>query len=149
MITFNYPSTLATLSIQDVLSNLHIDPNAIIIIQQIEFYLPTNEQRHQFVNLARRKLVELQYPLSWMGRVVAKLFMDIRKERIKHQRISLRQFLNDYEINPIFALENLYQEPVGNGKMEMIETNHMTPEELYIAHRLNPEYRLMEIIICS
>lgn len=133
--TMTMPRNQVTISrIMDVLG---ISPTACELISQMEFLLQTDEERSRFLCAAMGK----------DGQEINKLLMNIRREKIKLNRMSLREFITHYKYNELEAIEQLLQEYINPLKYEKFKESGITPERVFKIHMMNPFAHIMKIIL--
>lgn len=69
---------------------------------------------------------------------VAQSIQAFKMKKQRENEVSLEEFMEKVKTNKKLALEVLFQEPVGQAKIDLLPTNNMV--EIYETHMKNPSY---------
>lgn len=76
---------------------------------------------------------------------INKFIANERKKRLEDRRITKSEFLRDFIKNKKSALEDLFQEPLNQVKIDLVPNN---PERIFTIHSMQPvDIRLMNFLL--
>lgn len=135
----NPKATNKHVTIEDILTHCEVSPKAIIVIEHLEFFLKTNEDRNTFIN-------EYESRQLWRDRKKGLKVLALSKEigSYNHTYSSLEQL---EKMSLLDALEHLFLQPVNCVMEELFIESKATLKKVYDLKQANPKLLLMNALL--
>ncbi|MNC19798.1 hypothetical protein D3C75_677370 [compost metagenome] len=126
-----------------IVKTLNIDPNAFMLVNELNYILSTEQDRELFINATQG----LNAKLFSHRRQMDSVLRSMRKEKMKKTKVSMYEFVNQFKIDPIAALSNLLVERIAPIHIRIVNERKVTAERIYELHQQYPHEYLMGLLI--
>ncbi|MEK4006073.1 hypothetical protein [Paenibacillus sp. FSL H3-0333] len=130
------------ITIRQVALALNIDPNAFILIEELEAVLLTQDDIYEFMT----KAIGLDCKQNIDRKEISYILSDMRRDKMREYKLSLSEFVGWFKVDPVGALTHLLVEKIGEIHMRRIEEYQVTPEQIYERHANNKEMYLFGLL---
>lgn len=131
-----------SITIRQVAAAINIDQKSFLLIEELEAILSTQHDIYKFMTRA----IGLDCNEPRDRREVANLLLHMRKEKMREYRLSLMEFVEWFENDPMSALSHLLVEKIGTIHMRRIQQYKVSPEEMYKRHVKNSNMCLFGLL---
>lgn len=126
------------ITLNQILDHCEISPKANLIIEQLEFFLKTNEDRETFLQKYEERGV-------WRDKKASLKLIQLAKEiGSYHYAYNTDQLVNMLEKD---ALESLFLEPINPGKLFRFKKHNISITDLLMIKQRQPEISLMSALL--
>jgi hypothetical protein len=114
---------------------------AIIIKEELDFFLKTNEDRQNFIKEFERQ------KLYMTKRCLPLKVLELAKQVGSHNH-TYNDLLDLEQMDTKYALETLFQEPFNKAKLRVFAETKLTLKQLFELKALNPNHLFLNLTLC-